>query len=258
MHNIALNASITPALILAASVAGRRWGAQVGGWLVGLPLTSAPVAFFLAEERGTGFAAGTAVGMLAGTVSQAAFALAYRHSAQRGWRSAVLAGSLVFAATTFVLSFLHWPALATFGLVAATLSVACWLAPWTSSTGKSAARTSVPRWDIPVRMLTATGVVLTITALAPVLGPYLAGLLSPFPVFGAVLTIFTHRTQGAGTASGVLAGLLVGLFAPAAFFLALAVALPAVGLLAFAIATAAAIGVQLLTILVVPRGARPA
>ena len=107
-------------------------------------------------------------------------------------------------------------------------------------------------------MATATGVVLTITSLAPVLGPYLAGLLSPFPVFGAVLTVFTHRTHGASGATGVVAGLLVGLFAPAAFFLALAIALPAVGLMAFAIAAAAALTMQLLTILVVPRRAEVA
>jgi hypothetical protein len=64
----------------------------------------------------------------------------------------------------------------------------------------------VARWDIPVRMLLATAMVVLITELAPLLGPHLAGLLSPFPVFGAVLAIFTHQTDGPAGATGVLEG----------------------------------------------------
>ena len=41
-------------------------------------MTSGPVAFFLATDHGTSFAGQAAVGMLAGTISQDAFALAYR------------------------------------------------------------------------------------------------------------------------------------------------------------------------------------
>jgi hypothetical protein len=98
-------------------------------------------------------------------------------------------------------------------------------------------------------MLAATGVVVAITGLAPALGARVAGLLSPFPVFAAVLTVFAHRAHGAAGATGVLDGLLLGLFAPAVFFLALAVALPAVGLVAFALATVAALVVQAATML---------
>ena len=45
---IALKLVLTPLLIGMASVAGRRWGPVVSGWLIGLPLTSAPVVLFLA------------------------------------------------------------------------------------------------------------------------------------------------------------------------------------------------------------------
>ena len=54
----------------------------------------------------------------------------------------------------------------------------------------------LPRWDIPVRMVAATAVVVLITTLAPFLGSHLAGLLSPFPVFGAVVAVFAHRAHG--------------------------------------------------------------
>ena len=55
---------LTPLLIGSISVAERRFGPAVSGWLVGLPLTSAPVALFLALEQGTAFASRVAQGTL--------------------------------------------------------------------------------------------------------------------------------------------------------------------------------------------------
>jgi hypothetical protein len=244
---------VTPLLIGGASLAGRRWGHAVGGWLVGLPLTSGPVAFVLAQDQGVRFAAGAAVGMLAGTVSQVAFALAYRHVAgcvRCGWWWPLLAGCLGFAMATVALAALPWSALPTFGLVVAALVAGMGL---TRRGAAVAPPVTAPRWEIPMRMLVATGVVVAITGLAPALGARVAGLLSPFPVFAAVLTIFAHRAHGAVGATGVLDGLLLGLFAPAVFFLALAMALPAVELVAFAIATVAALVVQAATMLALRR-----
>jgi hypothetical protein len=255
-QNIALKVAITPLLIGGATLAGRRFGHHVGGWLVGLPLTSGPVAFFLATEQGVPFAVGAAVGMLAGTSSQVAFSLAYRWAARRGAARACLAGCAAFAAATIMLSFLDWPAAATFALVLATLIVG-YAVTSSRPPGPLSEPASPPRWDIPVRMLAATVVVVLITALAPVLGSHLAGLLSPLPVFGAVLAIFTHRTHGATGAVQVLDGLLLGLLAPAVFFLVLALVLPTVGLYAFGIATAAAITTHVVAMLAIPRDQQP-
>jgi hypothetical protein len=107
-------------------------------------------------------------------------------------------------------------------------------------------------------MLAATAIVVLITTLAPVLGSHLAGLLSPFPAFGAVLALFTHHTHGAGGAVQVLDGLLLGLLAPAVFFLVLALALPSIGLAAFVIAAPAAIVTQGATVFAIPRDRQPA
>jgi MFS family permease len=243
-------------LVGGASLAGRRFGHHIGGWLVGLPLTSGPVAFFVATDQGVSFAGGAAVGMMAGTISQVVFALAYRAVARRGATRAFLAGSLAFAIATLALSFMHWRPLVTFGLVLAALIVG-YSAGVRRADEPPSEPVAAPRWDIPVRMLAATSVVLLITGLAPILGPHLAGLLSPFPVFGAVLAIFTHHSHGARGASQVLAGLVLGLFAPAVFFLILAVMLPSVGFAAFALATTAALAAQGLTMLAIPREHQP-
>src|SRR5580700_12224856 len=98
MHMLALKLTVTPLLILAASLASRRWGESVGGWFVGLPLTSGPVCFFLALDQGTDFATAAGLGSLAGAASEAGFGLAYGIVARRsGWPFAIVAGSLGFA-----------------------------------------------------------------------------------------------------------------------------------------------------------------
>ncbi|MFZ2004293.1 MAG: hypothetical protein WAV02_04360, partial [Stellaceae bacterium] len=77
MDTLPLKLTVTPLLILAASLASRRWGEIIGGWFVGLPLTSAPVCFFLALDQGEGFAAAASLGCLAGAASEAGFGLVY-------------------------------------------------------------------------------------------------------------------------------------------------------------------------------------
>jgi hypothetical protein len=64
VEGLALKLVLTPALIGVVSLAGRRWGPGVSGWLVGFPLTSGPVAFFLALDHGVRFAAAAAVGSM--------------------------------------------------------------------------------------------------------------------------------------------------------------------------------------------------
>jgi hypothetical protein len=53
MQDAWLKVAVTPALITAATLAGRRWGEAVGGWFVALPLTSGPVLFMVALPTAT-------------------------------------------------------------------------------------------------------------------------------------------------------------------------------------------------------------
>src|SRR5204862_4914033 len=107
---LVLKLVLTPALIGAVSIAGRRWGPGMSGWLVGFPLTSGPIAFILALEHGVEFAAAAAAGSMAGASAQAAFCVAYGRSAGRWhWGPALLAGSLAFAAAAVALRSLTLP-----------------------------------------------------------------------------------------------------------------------------------------------------
>jgi hypothetical protein len=245
-----LKLTLTPVLIGAASLASRRWGAVVGGWLVGIPFTSGPIAFFLAIESGVHFAADASVGIIAGGVSQAAFAVAYSWTALRfGWASSVTAATAAFALATTLLDIFRTDAIITLVLALLTLVVGLAILPRRASQPTEA--TALPWWDIPARMLVATVFVVALTTAAPALGSRLSGLLSPFPVYAAVLCVFAHRLEGIGAAIAVMRGLLLGLFSFVAFFAAIAYLIEADGIaIAFAIAIAATLVLQAATLAV--------
>ena len=245
--SLLLKVIVTPALIAAATLAGRRWGDRLSGWLVGLPLTSGPVVFFLAIDQGSGFATKAALAVLLGTISQAAFAVAYARTAVRSaWAVATLAGFTTFAIATIAFQRVSVSALPAFALVTASLILATLLMPKSRPADD---RTRAPHWDLPLRIVVATGLVLLLTGIAPTIGAHLTGLLSPFPVYAGVLAIFAHRQSGGDAANNVLRGLLLGLFAFGTFFLLLAIGLSRLGVgLAFLVATVTGLTIQGLTL----------
>ena len=246
---LALKLILTPVLVGGASLAGRRWGSGVGGWLIGIPFTSGPIAFFLALDPGPRFAASAAAGIMAGTGSQAAFCLAYSWVAQRSsWAVSLLAATVAFAGATAVLDAFVVPAPAFFVVMIVVLVVFLFLMPGQAT--RDVGQVDFPRWDIPARMVVATAFVVVLTAVAPLLGPRLAGLLAPFPLYATVLAAFAHRIQGGGAAVGVLRGLLLGLFAFASFFLVLALLLPNGIAVAFISAIACALAVQAASLMI--------
>jgi len=252
---LALKLVLTPVLVGAASLAGRRWGSAVGGWLIGIPFTSGPIVLFLALDFGQDFAARAAAGVMAGAISQAAFCVAYAWTAQRwGWAVSLLAAAAGFAAVTVVLYAAALPGAGSFVVIIVALVVSLFLMPpSTASLGPSRPSGDLPLngeefrfpiWDLPARMVVATVFVVVLTTVAPLLGARLAGLLAPFPLYGSVLAAFAHRIQGAGPAVGVLNGLLLGLFAFSSFFLVLSLLLARGIALAFACAIVVALVVH--------------
>ena len=247
MDTLVLKLVVTPVLILAASLAGRRWGETVSGWFVGLPLTSGPVCFFLALERGPGFAAAAARGCLAGAAAEVCFCLAYVITAatltQRGWPAALLAGSIGFGAGAALLQWSAPPLWLLAAIVYPALALGLLLMPRLYAAG--GAIPLPPRWDIPARVGVATALVFGLTELAPLFGARLSGLLATYPLFAVVLAAFAHRLTGAAAAERVLRGLLIGLFGFAGFFVVLALSIERIGIAAaFAAATATALAIQ--------------
>lgn len=230
MDSLVLRLVLAPTLIALASLAGRRWGPTISGWLVGLPLTSGPVVFLLALAYGTSFAANAARGTLAGVISLAVYSLGYAWTARRfGWQLSVAAGSLMFAIATMALQHVTLPLPALIGAILISLVVALALMPAPARQASAAVSGAAPRWDLPARMAIAAAFVLLLTGVASLLGPQLTGLVSPFPVYATILAVFAHRQLGGHAAADVLRGMLVGLFAFVAFFLVIAIQIERTG-----------------------------
>src|SRR5512146_2680802 len=242
MNMLLLKVLITPLLIGTASLAGRRWGHSVSGWLIALPLTTGPITLFLALGHGPAFAASSAAGTLAGGFSQAAFVAAYSQLAWRWkWPATLGAAVAAFAVLTALLQNLTVPPLPLWVVVFLVFTLVLKALPRQPEAEE--ANDALPsRWDIPLRMAIATAFVVLITELAPALGPRLTGLLAPFPLFTATLAAFAQHQHGPAAAIRVLRGLLMGLFSYATFFFVLAVLLVPAGI---ALAFAAAILVML-------------
>ena len=208
MDTLILKLVLVPVLIGVVSLTGRRWGPAVGGWLAGLPWTSGPVALFLAFEQGNAFAAQAAQGTLLGLVSVFAFCLVYTRIARsQGWAVSVLSGWGAFFAATLALNGVAISLIPAFaGVLVAMVATLRFL----RAAGPSGATPVPPVWEIPLRMLAATAMVLMITTAAASLGPQLSGLLTPFPVYATVLAVFTHHFEGALTATRLLRGVVIG------------------------------------------------
>lgn len=254
---LALKLLLTPLLIGLTSLAGRRWGPGVSGWLIGLPLTSAPVALFLAIEQSRLFAAQAAQGVLSGYISLAAFCAAYAWlSFRAGWLACWLAGWGAFFAITFLLNQAPLPLPLTAALVASALLLTLRL--WPREPARPAT-TRTSAWEIVARMVIGAGFVFLLTEAAPALGPRLSGLLSPLPIFATIFAIFTQRFQGAPAARRLLSGVVLSSFAAAIFFVVVSALLVPWGVLgAFAVATGAALLTQGAALWLSRRYARPA
>ena len=253
MDLIAFKLTTTPLLIAAATLAARRWGQAVGGWLVGLPLTSGPVTLFLALDQGAPFAAASALGSLQGVMAQGLFSLVFtRLILSLSWPATLALASIAYVAAGAFLHMLAFSLPVLFLLCLPALALSLLAMPPSIQSAPSAI--PAPRWDLPARMAVATSLVLGITALAPTLGPVTSGVTASYPVFATTLAVFAKRNYGAAQAVRALRGLVVGLYAFTAFFFVIGETLVPLGVGAsFALAIAVALAIQGATLVAVHR-----
>ena len=249
MNLLALKLILSPLIIGSASLAGRRWGPAVSGWIVGMPLTSGPVIFFVALSRDSAFAANAALGVISGGLSLVSYALTYAWLATKfRWPITITGSLLVFATSTILLQNFTFPLLPIFLVVCAAILLGLRLMP-NDRVEESNAQPGP--WDIPARILIGTSFILLLTGSAPLLGSRLTGLLTTIPLYITILTIFAHRHQGPAAAAHLLRGLLYGMFAFAGFFITLSLLIEQTNTAtAFISATVIALVIQGCTLLV--------
>jgi hypothetical protein len=239
-----------------ATLAGRRWGDAVGGWLVGLPVISGPVSVYLFIERGADFAAVAAAGSMAGVISQAAFCVGYALGARLSVAAALLCATIGYVAAGAATIASAPPLAALIALSAATLFLARKFLPAADS---AAARIAAPHWDLPARILVATALVIAVTTFAGWLGPRVSGLSASYPVIGGGIAAFAHLARGPKAGVAALRGMASALYGFIAFFAVIGYGLVALGpLAAYALAVTVALLAQGVTLTWLRRDARRA
>jgi hypothetical protein len=258
---LALKLLLAPALVGAASLAGRRFGPRVAGLAAALPIVAGPALLLYALEQGRAFAAAAAVGTLVGLVPLTVFCLAHAALARAALRLprqlaaplALAGGWAAFLAAAALLHPLPAPAWAAPLVGAAALAAGLALVPPIPADGARAKPEQGdtqppprhhPAVELGLRMLAAALLVVTLTGLAARLGPTWSGLLTPFPVASSVVLVGAHLADGPHTLPETIRGFLLGLYGFVAFLSALAFGLEPLGTAAaFTLGLAASLAV---------------
>ena len=246
MPILLLKLCLVPALIFGVTLAGRRWGPEVAGWLSAFPIVSGPILLAISLEQGALFGAHAAQGTLLAVIAILVFSVAYAFAARRfGMPGAMACALLAYACAVAGLQLLSLPIGASFAAVWIALAVAPRLFP-PSETVAAATKPAVN--DLPWRMLAAVLLVLAVTLSAPRIGPRLSGFLAMFPVMSTVLVGFSHVHAGRAFAVAMLRGMVAGYFAFSMFCLVLSLMLERGAIApAFLAAFACALTVQVAT-----------
>jgi hypothetical protein len=239
-----LKLTLVPLLIYGVTLAGRRWGPAVAGWMSAFPIVAGPILLTLTLEQGASFAATAAEGTLTAVLAILVFTLAYAWAAVRhGMWGSMLRALAAYAVAVALLQLLELALLARFGLVIAGLAVTPRLFPPTRTDASPKGTGS----DLAWRMLAGAVLVLTVTYGATQFGPRLSGFFAMFPVMSTVLVGFSHVQSGPAFAISLLRGMVTGYYAFAVFCTVLSVALRTQPVsAAFMLAFGCALAVQLL------------
>jgi hypothetical protein len=241
---LVIRLSLTPLAVLAGTVAQRRFGHAISGLVLGLPLTSLPILWFIAVRHGAPFAETMTAALLVGSVAEAAVLWLYAHLTARVSPTLALGGALIafalFAAAVNLLGLS--PIIA--GLVTA-VGFAVALRWWPAV--EPVADTSTRRARVVPRVVVAALLTFMIMALAGHLGPVWSGLLDALPAMSMMMAFMTHQDSGAAASSSFLRGVTRGSFSYVAAMLVLAETLRTGDLpLAFGAALGASLVVQAL------------
>jgi hypothetical protein len=235
-----LKLALVPVAVGLASLAARKWGHTVSGYLGGMPMVAGPITLYLAMDHGAAFAARAALMTLAALAAQAAHLVSMAYVGRRfGWLPGLLAGWTGFALVGLLLAHLEfaWWVAAAYGV--GGLLVAWRLLPRAKASG---ALPTVPRVELALRMGAAFALAAFILWGSTRFGPTWSGVLLSIPVTGSVIPPFTLKLYGADAMARVLRGFITGLTGFASFFFVIGVALQPLGVaIAFTLALVAAL-----------------
>jgi hypothetical protein len=206
---LVLRIIIGPLGVLGGTVAQRRLGPAVGGLVIGLPLTSLPLLWLVALQRGGTFTGSMTNAILIGSISEGFVLLAYAKMTARSTPMVALLGALgIFAVSMTTIGIFHFSALIAGLLTSAGFALA--LRWWPESSTKVVAPNVRSR--LVLRVIAATAFTIIIVTMAGKFGALLSGLVDALPMTTLLMAFMTHQEQGPDATSQFIRGVLRGSF----------------------------------------------
>lgn len=235
-----LKLALVPFAVWLASLAARRWGHAVSGYLGGFPMIGGPITLYLAIDQGADFAARSAMVTMAAVAGQAGHMLAFSALGRAAGALAGLAAgwSAYFFISVGVGSLPLAPASALAIAIAGLLLAARFL----PHPRDLATLPAIPPVELWLRLAAALALAAVILFGAAALGPTVSGILLSLPITGSIMPPFTLRLYGRDELARLQRGFVTGLTGFTAFFFVVSVAVVPLGTAgAFSLATAAAL-----------------
>lgn len=239
---LVLRIVIGPLGVLGGTIAQRRLGHTMGGLVIGLPLTSAPLLWLVALQRGPAFTGSMSDALLIGSIGEGLVLWSYAKLMSRVSPALALVGALLlFGISACTLGSLHIPPVLAALLTAGGFALA--LRWWPVTPGNEIE--TIGRSRLLVRVVSATIFTVIIVTMAGSLGALLSGLVDALPMTTMLMAFMTHQEQGPDAASRFIRGVLRGSFSWLVSMIVLVELLRTGNLfLAFGLSLAAALAVQ--------------
>lgn len=202
---LAIKLLLAPIFIAFAYFVQRKYGPKVGGIFVAIPFIATPILLVIYFEQGIEFFHQTIIGTYAGQIGVLVYIFLYTHLARtRSWQICISVATASYLFCAPILSALltnFWVALALWLVVWGVLQ---WRAvPF----DKHATLPVAPKWDLPMRIISALTLIFLVTGFSQILGPSLSGALAMYPVMTSIMSSFNHARFGANSAIAFLNGL---------------------------------------------------
>ncbi|SCA57148.1 conserved membrane hypothetical protein [Candidatus Terasakiella magnetica] len=260
MSLILIKICVTITIVLGLSVIAERVSPRVAGLLGGYPLGIAIVLVFISYEEGASFAAQSMVHTLAGLCANlsvfATYGLVISLRPKCPVWLAALLSLLSFMIVGLGLSYID------FDLISAVVFIIIVIAICIFSF-KRFAEMKIHRavrlgfWVTFVRAAMACFVVLSITGLANIMGPQMAGVMASFPSTVFPMVVIIHFTYGPAPVLSIIKHFPNGLGAMVSFGIVYALYLESLGLLWGTLASFGAATVYLLAFSLFQQKMRP-
>ena len=202
---LAIKLLLAPLFIVFAYAIQKKYGPKVGGIFVAIPFIATPILLVIYFEQGAEFLHEAILGTYAGQTGVLLYIYVYTHMAKsRPW-------PLCFAAST--LAYLIFAPILSLVISNIWVAIALWLLVWVILQrtavpfDKDANLPVAPKWDLPMRIISALTLIFLVTGFSNVLGASLSGALAMYPVMTSIMSSFNHARFGANSAIAFLNGL---------------------------------------------------